>query len=448
MKKSKVVASSVGQVKVVTDRYDNIQFQIPTCFAQAYYLDTKGNPKRQHYISFGAKSNPHNLSLAESQRIHLQAAMSGGAFVPEDETKYKHPDKQIRCKLGAKNDNFKSYVFGASDLFNMYLNYRKSQISESSYQNYDKTFRRAIASACQDLQDPLSIRNSVVSSLNPKTGEPIGISTKIGTLELLGTVCKWAIREGYLPETYKNRFPDYSKEETRANRGLIQKPIPQSVMKYVNPVQGIRAWTLEERDIIIKAFHNRRTRYPYNQLDTYAYLVEFLFLVGCRHGEAFGLNWGDVLSMDNQGRSGNFISITRAWDSNTRKMNSTTKTGKSRIVPLSPRCMEILNILRPPGAEMNSTIFRPALSPRFSTSSLDEMWAGHSSRNKMGIVTGLVQEGVLKRYMEPYSTRRTFTSICVNVLGKSVPTVAAWIGDNPETVLQYYAAADTNDTPW
>ncbi len=446
-KKSKVVTSSVGQVKVVTDKHDNVQFQIPTCFAQAYYLDTKGNSKRQHYISFGAKSTPYNLSLAESQKIHLQAAMSSGTFVAEDESKYKHPDKQLRSNFSNQITRAKSYIFGTAELLNTYLDYRKPQLAPATYKKYVTTFKPIAAAVCQDLQDQLSVRNSIVNYLNIKTGKLAGASTRIGTLELLSTACNWGIREEYLPETYKNKFSDYAIEMKHANKGLIHKPIPLNVSPYVNPVQGIRAWTLEERDIIIKAFHDRRTVYPYNQLDPIAYLVEFLFLVGCRHGEAFALNWRDVLSMDDTGRLGNFISITKAWDSHTNVMKG-TKTGKHRTVPLSPRCMEILDILRPPGAEMNSLIFKPWKASTFRSAGLNGVWGGSQGKNGMGVVSKLVKEGILKRYMEPYSTRRTFVSTCINVYGISIPTVAKWIGDEPKALVGHYAAQENTATTW
>lgn len=54
--------------------------------------------------------------------------------------------------------------------------------------------------------------------------------------------------------------------------------------------EDYRAFSLQERDIIINAFRQSDKESERR----IAALVEFLFLTGCRLGEAFALKWSDI----------------------------------------------------------------------------------------------------------------------------------------------------------
>jgi len=50
------------------------------------------------------------------------------------------------------------------------------------------------------------------------------------------------------------------------------------------------------------------------------------------------------------------------------------------------------------------------------------------------------------RYRKAYNTRHTFVTICL-IKGEKMETVARWIGDNPVTMMKYYAGFIPSDVP-
>ena len=72
--------------------------------------------------------------------------------------------------------------------------------------------------------------------------------------------------------------------------GLKENIKPPKRSKQLIEEEDYRAFTREERDIIIDTF---KTSHKDSERQI-ANLVEFLFLTGCRLGEAFAFKWKDV----------------------------------------------------------------------------------------------------------------------------------------------------------
>ncbi len=59
-------------------------------------------------------------------------------------------------------------------------------------------------------------------------------------------------------------------------------------------MEDYRAYSIQERDLIVESFRNSDRDSIRHSAD----LIEFLFLTGCRHGEAFALKWKNI-KLDN-----------------------------------------------------------------------------------------------------------------------------------------------------
>jgi integrase len=122
-------------------------------------------------------------------------------------------------------------------------------------------------------------------------------------LRQYSSCCDWAMDSNLIPD---NPFTQLK----------IKKPRKRSTDN-----DSYRAFTQEQRDIIIKAFEN------HPQWSYYAPLIKFLFFTGCRHGEAFALTWADV----NQDCTK--ISITKAatFTAYSREL----RTGRNEFFPVA-----------------------------------------------------------------------------------------------------------------
>ncbi len=88
--------------------------------------------------------------------------------------------------------------------------------------------------------------------------------------------------------------------------------------KQLQEIEDYRAFSLEERDLIIKSFYESEKEAERQA----GFLVEFLFLTGCRLGEAFALKWRDIKQ--------NWIVFDESYSSET-KITKGTKTDTIRI---------------------------------------------------------------------------------------------------------------------
>lgn len=67
-------------------------------------------------------------------------------------------------------------------------------------------------------------------------------------------------------------------------------------------------------------------------------------------------------------------------------------------------------------------------------------WKGTTVRGnyRKGVVTELVEQGLVTVYRPQYNTRHTFVTQCLES-GVSVVQVAKWVGNSPEIIMKHYA---------
>ena len=240
---------------------------------------------------------------------------------------------------------------------------------------------------------------------------------------------EWGKREERLPDTFFSKFKDYRIEFKRSLRTVdTKRKPPKSVRNLVVP-EGIKAWSEEERDIIIAAFYEQKANInKIERPDYVAPLMDFLFNVGCRHGEAFALTWSDI------NNDFTHVSITESYSSRYRIVKC-TKTSKNRLTPLNLRMQEMLKKFKPVNASPGDLIFKKERGgERVSTNNITHYW---NPTKNVSVVGNLIKEGKLSKYLDSYSTRRTFISFQISKCA-SIVDVANWVGDNPETILKYY----------
>lgn len=290
-----------------------------------------------------------------------------------------------------------------------YCDYKKPQLAATTYKvDYCKKWANHIAALPQSLEDAVSIRDNLIAQ--------VSIDTTKRLLVLLSACCTWAVRSGLITS---NPFLGMSAE--------IEKP---KVARNIDP------FSTSERNSILKAFKEHPTHQHY-----YGF-VRFLFLTGCRTGEAIALQWRHIAP--------DLSSITFAESYSSKlKIRKCTKTGTSRKFPVNADLRELLATIKPINAEPTALVFTsqtglPIDSSRFT----NQVWRGCVAGKKTyrGILPNLILNGAVVAYRCPYTTRHTFITMMLDA-GLTCSQVAKLVGNSPEIVLKHYAGDSVDLVP-
>jgi integrase len=179
----------------------------------------------------------------------------------------------------------------------------------------------------------------------------------------------------------------------------------------VAPKQPAKPFTKQEVQLILETFRS------HSQYKHYADYVEFLLLTGVRTAEAIGLCWKHI--------SDDFSTI---WigESLSRGVRKSTKTNKSRTIPLNNKLKALLKARKPDDCKPDDLVF-----PSPDGLAIDD----HNFRNRAWIKM-LEKAGI--EYRKPYNTRHTFISHCLES-GMNPVLVAQITGHDVQTLYQNYA---------
>lgn len=200
-----------------------------------------------------------------------------------------------------------------------------------------------------------------------------------------------------------------------------------------------RAFTKDERDIIIKAFYESdkpATRQA-------APLIEFLFLTGCRSGEAFALEWKDIFL----GKEKDCIRFNKSYNGRL-KNTQVTKTGEVRIFKIYPKLENLLLQIKPVNAKPTDLVFTQLNGKSWYIGQLAKLWntyeLNHSKKTYVypGVVTALVESGAIDCYLSPYHTRHTFITLQAHA-GTDLLLLATACGNSVEVIQRHYLGIDT-----
>jgi integrase len=201
-----------------------------------------------------------------------------------------------------------------------------------------------------------------------------------------------------------------------------------------------RAFTKEERDIIIKAFYDAPPAKAF-----YAPLIEFYFLTGCRTSEALPLTWKDV------DFERNVIRFSKSLGLSTKKVKD-TKTGEVRLFYFSdnPSLKELL--LRLKNESTNDLVFPAKNKKYFSYFNIVVSWRGQVCKKVLkdgaertycypGVVTQLADEGKISTYLSCYHTRHTYITLTAHANkhnNNALLYIATSCGNSVDVILRHY----------
>ncbi|MEG4842409.1 tyrosine-type recombinase/integrase [Microcoleus sp. B9-D4] len=203
-----------------------------------------------------------------------------------------------------------------------------------------------------------------------------------------------------------------------------------------------RAFTKEERDIIIRAFYESNK----SNVRQAAPLIEFLFLTGCRSGEAFALTWNNIRFDRNQ------IVIHKSYAGSIKQVKA-TKNSDTRLFVMYPRLRDLLLRIKPASVNPASLIFMDVFDNIFNSGTLGNIWLGNSVKDAdgntikyPGVVTQLVESGAISCYLSPYHTRHTFITLQARA-GVDLVMLAGICSTGVDVIMKHYLEHDKSATP-
>lgn len=346
---------------------------------------------KQKYLTLGLADTPENRKEGEAKAWQIEKDILAGYFDPTL-AKYR-PQKHLTVVETIQP------AITLAELWDRYTEYRKPLIAETTLRIQYASIRNHIGKLpTKDLKDAIEIRDFLVANLSNDAARR--------TLTQLSACCEWACESSLV--------------STNPFHGMAKK-----IQVVKDETDTIDPFTAEERDTIIAAFEQHPC-YSY-----YAPFVKFLFMTGCRTGEAVGLKWKHI--------SPDCKTITFCESvSSQLKVRKDCKTHKTRKFPCNASLQALLLSIKPENCNPDSLVFPSKRGVEIRSGHfIDNAWKGRSDRGD-GIVMQLAEEGKISGYRTQYNTRHTFITLCLEA-GVSVVQIAQWAGNSPEIIMKHYA---------
>ncbi len=342
----------------------------------------------QVYLYSGLSPTSQNTRKLQIIAFQIESDIESQCFDTTLET-YKQAITAIK---GTQQVEIAPKKLNLSQLWCKYCDFKESQVASTTFKkDFLNRYQNIILGLpTQKLTDAIPIRDYLIDHHSPGTAKRL--------LMQINACCKWAKRSGFIAE---NPFIDLT-ADIRVKRWDVTKIDP---------------FTSTERDSIIFAFESDIL------YQTYSNFVRFLFMTGCRPGEAFALKWCHVKR--------NCSEIYFCENYAHLYGTSSTKDGKNRKFPCNETLKNLLLEIKPKQYNPKCLVFpSPINSAEIKTNTFDRIWKS--------IVNPLIDSGVVSRYRRAYNTRHTFISGCL-AAGIPVQQVAAWVGNSPEIIFKHYA---------
>lgn len=269
-----------------------------------------------------------------------------------------------------------------SELWEKYTTYKSKFLSKTTLtKDFKKTKNHILNLPSLKLEDAKLIRSYLAKTLTYDAAKRC--------LQQIRACCDWAVYEEIIPE---NPFSDL-----RIRRDGSKPP------KTIDP------FTNSEKNLIIAGFEDRHPHYTL--------FVKFLFLTGCRTGEAIGLQWQHI-SPD--------LSVITFSEAVVLGIRKDTKTHSSRRFPINARLKNLLLEIKPPQFSSNDPVF------------VSEKGCLIDSHNFLNRAWKPMLTELKIRYRPQYNTRHTFITLCMEA-GIPIPQIADWVGNSGETIMKFYA---------
>ena len=409
-----------NDVNVGNDK-GSLRLQFSTRISEKFYS------KRQAYKGLGRSDTPDNRNWAEgiARRIQEDIDYQNGANF--DPTLVKYLDIKPVLATVTQLPNAKPLPM-LGELWDEFVEWKRKtkQIEETTYlKNYLKSYNSMIKAW---LNDPLNeeTANNLINHLLSKTVNKATVKSLLG---ILSQMCQRAISKKILAEDY---FSEIKTTYTIPNKSEQQKE-----------QEDYKAYTIEERDLIIDAFRNHEKSSFKHDAD----LIEFLFLTGCRHGEAFALQWKSIKF------DAGWIYFQHSYDGKTG-ITKGTKTDTTRMFKMKgmTRLINLLKRMYGNGKNNEELVFTTKTGKQHNSNALQNAWKSRVTDVRIdgkkyqyiGIVEQLARDGKLQ-YLKPYSTRHTFISIQANN-GADLGILADSCGNSVDILMKHYLQPDKEKT--
>ena len=235
-----------------------------------------------------------------------------------------------------------------------------------------------------------------------------------------------------MPKNVENPYKELREDVVgKSNR---QKPKHIQEISEEESDNDYRGFSYKEAGAIVEKFSC-----PEERQVVYKDFVNFLFLTGCRTGEAIGLRWQDINEDCSE------INFCRSFCSISKKLKplKNARYGKpSRKFPCGEKLKELLLNLRNSQAENfspKSFVFSLNGNP-INHKTFYLAWTGRKD-GRDGVIVDLMKQGKIKTYLKPYATRHTFITLQLKV-GVTPANVAQLVGNSPEMIYKHYASVD------
>lgn len=348
---------------------------------------------KQKYVSTGLEDTPENRKRANTKAWAIEEDIITGNFDP---TLEKYRPKTHLSLIKSIDDLEKASTL--PELWNGYCDFRKPQVAETTFRKEYTFYGKIINSLpTKDLDKAQLILEYLLKT------RPVGTVKR--TIVQINACCNWALKSKLISE---NPF-----------RGMAEE-----IKIAKNDSDKIDPFTAKERDEIITAFEENRYYIHY------APFIKFLFMTGCRTGEAIALQWKHI-SNDCK-----IITFSETFNGHF-KIRKDTKTHKSRKFPCNDKLQTLLLSIRPHDFSSDDLVFPSPTGKEINAQNFTKrIWKG--SKNSLGIMSQLVEQGKVQRYRCPYNTRHTFITMALEASVTPVQ-VAKWVGNTPEIIMKHYA---------
>ena len=181
-------------------------------------------------------------------------------------------------------------------------------------------------------------------------------------------------------------------------------------------------YTADEVQSIIEAFTSNRFTNPNSRKDFkhsyYAPIIEFLLLTGCRPQDAIGLTWDKIKSK--------YILFDEAI---TLGYKQTNKNEKIRKFPINHPLQKLIENLRIDFKNNSSLVFPSINGKPLRLTTLRRVWKT--------VITELIKEGILDKYLPPYNLRNTAITL-YSQAGVADKDLAKMMGTSTQMIDKHY----------
>jgi integrase len=348
------------------------------------------------YLSTGLTTSPENYRLVLARVYEIEQDIEQGLF---DITLEKYRQQLIPPqRITIESLRAARHEVDIVECWSRYHEYKKVSLAPGTFGTYN-TVSRVIARLPN-----IRISDDAARLNKQWLLEHCARSTQGKVLTYLSAACDLAIDDGLIKlNPYK-----------RLTLG--------SWTKRKQPDE-IQPFTRAERDAILEAYAKHRFHRHYY------HFIKFLFLTGCRTGEATGIQWKRIAS-DNS-----YILFTDSY-SKRLKIRKPTKNKKTRKFPCNAALRELIAQLRQaqPNASGDDLVFTAKRGGIIDNERSGERIGWHE------IVDELVRQGKVSEYRSIYNTRHSFATMALEG-GLTIPQVARLLGNTPKMVMEHYAGS-------